>query len=175
MADPPQPTADHGAVRGRARAGVTPHGGTPDGGTPDGGGIAGGPSDGGTPNAGTPSTASTPAQRQDSSEQADLKTTGLKGDKLEVKAGVLRSDRCSELVALRRLQRFFSASPHANQDSFVANVWVAQPSAPGRYFIRVRVSKQSQAVFATRDSNQLFAVSRPRGLTRVEPTTHNHC
>jgi hypothetical protein len=71
MADPPRRAADHGAVRGRAGAGVTPDGGTPDGGTPDGGGIAGGPSDGGTPDAGTPSTASTPAQRQDCLEQAD--------------------------------------------------------------------------------------------------------
>lgn len=57
MADPPRRAADHGAVRGRARAGVTPDGGTPDGGTPDGGG--------------TPSTASTPPQRQDCLEQAD--------------------------------------------------------------------------------------------------------
>jgi hypothetical protein len=56
MADPPRRAADHGAVRGRAGAGVTPDGGTPDGGTPD---------------AGTPSTASTPAQRQDCLEQAD--------------------------------------------------------------------------------------------------------
>jgi hypothetical protein len=51
MADPPRRAADHGAVRGRAGAGVTP--------------------DGGTPDAGTPSTASTPAQRQDCLEQAD--------------------------------------------------------------------------------------------------------
>ena len=71
MADPPRRAADHGAVRGRAGAGVTPDGGTSDGGTPDGGGIAGGPSDGGTPGAGTPSTASTPAQRPDCLEQAD--------------------------------------------------------------------------------------------------------
>src|SRR3982751_3683990 len=46
MADPPRRAADHGAVRGRAGAGVTP-------------------------DAGTPSTASTPAQRQDCLEQAD--------------------------------------------------------------------------------------------------------
>jgi hypothetical protein len=63
MADPPRRAADHGAVRGRAGAGVTPTAAPPT--------HAGGPSDGGTPDAGTPSTASTPAQRQDCLEQAD--------------------------------------------------------------------------------------------------------
>jgi hypothetical protein len=93
-----------------------------------------------------------------------LDTTGFKGDGLQVRGTVLRADTCEEQHELARLHRGFAVKPAANEESLVANLWIAQPPSPGVYLARVRVygADAHSRIKAARDSGALRVSSDGR-------------
>jgi hypothetical protein len=98
-----------------------------------------------------------------------VEATGLKGDRLMVKGGVLDVDNgARELTDLGRWLRSYVVVPGAATDTEATNIWVALPEQPGRYRVVERVYEDREGgEFLMRAKTEDFIVDARGRVTKA--------